>query len=70
MATPGKSHVISAIIELFSRSGASDKLLLSTPTGCAAILINGYTMHALTMLPKSKWMPNQNELENIWQAIN
>ena len=22
------------------------------------------------MLPKSKWVPNQNELENIWQVVN
>ncbi|KAH7908090.1 hypothetical protein BJ138DRAFT_1013451, partial [Hygrophoropsis aurantiaca] len=49
----GKSHIINAVVELFDRCGASDKLLLSAPTGAAAVLIRGYTIHALTFLPKS-----------------
>ncbi|KAG1856187.1 hypothetical protein C8R48DRAFT_608445, partial [Suillus tomentosus] len=48
----GKSHVIRAVVELFKRCGAPEKLVLSAPTGSAAILINGYTIHALTFLPK------------------
>ncbi|KAH7918548.1 hypothetical protein BV22DRAFT_976974, partial [Leucogyrophana mollusca] len=47
----GKSHVISAVVEMFKRCGVSEKLMLSAPTGCSAILINGYTIHALTFLP-------------------
>ncbi|KAH7906875.1 hypothetical protein BJ138DRAFT_1015494, partial [Hygrophoropsis aurantiaca] len=52
MGGTGKSYVIDAVVELFRRCGASSKLLLSAPTGSAAVLINGYTIHALTFLPK------------------
>ncbi|KAG2106627.1 uncharacterized protein F5147DRAFT_549089, partial [Suillus discolor] len=48
----GKSHIICATVELFKRCGAPEKLTLSAPTGSAAVLINGYTIHALTFLPK------------------
>ncbi|KAG2109789.1 hypothetical protein BD769DRAFT_1326697, partial [Suillus cothurnatus] len=48
----GKSHVIRAIVEMFQRCGAPEKLTLSAPTGSAAVLIDGYTIHALTFLPK------------------
>ncbi|KAF8426462.1 hypothetical protein L210DRAFT_808084, partial [Boletus edulis BED1] len=47
----GKSHAIKAIIALFRRCGCPENLLLSAPTGSAAILIEGYAMHALTLLP-------------------
>ncbi|KZT59320.1 hypothetical protein CALCODRAFT_431062, partial [Calocera cornea HHB12733] len=49
----GKSHVIKSIIALFHLAKRTHNLLLSAPTGAAAILINGYTIHALTLLPKS-----------------
>ncbi|KAJ7131642.1 hypothetical protein C8R43DRAFT_895730, partial [Mycena crocata] len=49
----GKSYVIKAVVELFKRCGYSERLLLSAPTGCAAVLIDGYTIHALTFLPQS-----------------
>ncbi|KAG1880085.1 hypothetical protein F4604DRAFT_1578776, partial [Suillus subluteus] len=48
----GKSHVIRAIMEMFRRCGTPEKLTLSAPTGSAAVLIDGYTIHALTFLPK------------------
>jgi len=65
----GKSYVVKAIVELFKRCGASEKLLLSAPTGCAAVLIGGYTIHALTFLPKSKHAPKQLDLESIWRLV-
>ncbi|KAI0062093.1 hypothetical protein BV25DRAFT_1804508, partial [Artomyces pyxidatus] len=49
----GKSHVIGAIAEFFERMALSEKLLMSAPTGIAAVLIQGFTVHALTFLPKS-----------------
>ncbi|KDQ65220.1 hypothetical protein JAAARDRAFT_107209, partial [Jaapia argillacea MUCL 33604] len=49
----GKSHVIRAVVEFFKRCGHSNKILLSAPTGCAAVLIDGYTIHALTFLPQN-----------------
>ncbi|KAF8833629.1 hypothetical protein BDN67DRAFT_873129, partial [Paxillus ammoniavirescens] len=48
-----KSHVIRAIVELFKCCGVSEKILLSAPTGCAMVLIDGYTIHTLTFLPAS-----------------
>ncbi|KAH7920570.1 hypothetical protein BV22DRAFT_1020945, partial [Leucogyrophana mollusca] len=49
----GKSHVIKAVVEMFKRCSVSDWLMLSAPTGCSAVLIDGYTIHALTFLPKT-----------------
>ncbi|KAI0067115.1 hypothetical protein BV25DRAFT_1795700, partial [Artomyces pyxidatus] len=48
----GKSHVIRAISDFFARMDKSERLLLSAPTGIAAVLIQGFTLHALTFLPK------------------
>ncbi|KAJ7070427.1 hypothetical protein B0H15DRAFT_765662, partial [Mycena belliarum] len=48
----GKSFVIKAVVEFFRRCGVSDSMMLSAPTGCAAVLIDGFTIHALTFLPK------------------
>ncbi|KAG1884143.1 hypothetical protein F4604DRAFT_1525519, partial [Suillus subluteus] len=48
----GKSHVIRATVELFKRCSAPEKLTLSTSTGSAAVLIDGYIIHALTFSPK------------------
>ncbi|KAG1839205.1 hypothetical protein DFJ58DRAFT_667899, partial [Suillus subalutaceus] len=66
---PGKSHVIHAIVEMFWRCGAPEKLTLSAPTGSAAVLIDGYMIHALTFLPKCHLPVNQTDLESIWRAI-
>ncbi|KAG1828294.1 hypothetical protein EV424DRAFT_1318595, partial [Suillus variegatus] len=62
----GKSHVIRAIVELFRRCGSTKRLTLSAPTGSAAVLIEGYTIHALTFLPKRQCPIKQHELESIW----
>ncbi|KAG1798685.1 hypothetical protein EV424DRAFT_1303868, partial [Suillus variegatus] len=48
----GKSHVIRVTVEMFRHCRAPEKLTLSAPTGSAAVLIDGYTIHALTFLPK------------------
>ncbi|KAJ7126130.1 hypothetical protein C8R44DRAFT_618120, partial [Mycena epipterygia] len=48
----GKSFVVKAVVEFFRRCGVSERMMLSAPTGCAAVLIDGYTIHALTFLPK------------------
>jgi hypothetical protein len=69
MGGTGKSHIIEAIIELFRQCGYSEKLLVSAATGCAAVLINGYTIHALTFLPSNKASLNQEELEKIWKHV-
>ncbi|KAJ7838242.1 hypothetical protein B0H14DRAFT_2162209, partial [Mycena olivaceomarginata] len=46
----GKSFVIKTVVEFFRRCGMSDQMMLSAPTGCAAVLIDGFTIHALTFL--------------------
>ncbi|KAF8594055.1 hypothetical protein BDV93DRAFT_425186, partial [Ceratobasidium sp. AG-I] len=43
----GKSTVIKAITELFASLGISHKLVRSAPTGIAASLIEGSTLHTL-----------------------
>ncbi|KAF8166598.1 hypothetical protein K438DRAFT_1502175, partial [Mycena galopus ATCC 62051] len=50
----GKSFVIKTVVEFFRRCGVSERMMLSAPTGCAAVLIDGFTIHALTFLPKKK----------------
>ena len=48
----GKSYVIEAIMTFFERTERSQQLLVSAPTGCAAVLIQGNTIHSLTSLPR------------------
>lgn len=50
----GKSFVIKAVVEFFRRCGVSQKMMLSAPTGCAAVLIDGFTVHALTFCQRRK----------------
>lgn len=69
VAGSGKSHVINTIVDVFKLCGNSQQVLLSTPTGCAAVLIHGYTIHALTFLPQSKWKYKKPELEAIWKEV-
>ncbi|KZO91134.1 hypothetical protein CALVIDRAFT_459564, partial [Calocera viscosa TUFC12733] len=66
----GKSHVINCIVSMFAALDMSDSLLLSTPTGAAAIVINGYTIHALTLLPqRKKGRVNMPLLDSIWNGV-
>ena len=66
----GKSHVINALELFFTRFGAHERLQITAPTGCAAVLIKGHTIHALTLLPKGRHTINQAELENIWKHVD
>jgi len=43
----GKSHVIQCIIKLFNMLGRRRELALAAPTGIAAVLIGGQTLHSL-----------------------
>ncbi|KAK6996628.1 PIF1-like helicase-domain-containing protein [Favolaschia claudopus] len=68
----GKSFVIKAVVEFFRRCGVSEKMMLSAPTGCAAVLIDGFTIHALTFLPKKQKERSGSktqELTKIWKDI-
>lgn len=46
----GKMHVIKAILDVFLKLSKYQEILVSAPTGSAACLIDGYTIHALTLM--------------------
>ncbi|VDC05031.1 unnamed protein product [Peniophora sp. CBMAI 1063] len=46
----GKSHVIRAVTSYLGKQGHADWILIAAPTGIAAVLVDGYTIHALTYL--------------------
>lgn len=64
----GKSHVIKSITKLFERLDRQRELFLGAPTGIAAILIGGYTVHALTMLP-DKNRSDFKDLRSMWKYV-
>jgi ATP-dependent DNA helicase PIF1 len=66
----GKSHIIKAIVALFKRCGCPENLLLSAPTGSAAVLIDGYTIHALTFLPGGETSRKASDLQDIWGKVH
>ena len=65
----GKSHVVNLILRLFSLLGKSKRILVAAPTGAAAILIGGHTIHSLTLLPGGNRKDLQ-ELYNIWKGVD
>ena len=65
----GKSHVVNSILRLFSLLGRRGNILVAAPTGAAAILIGGHTIHSLTMLPDGPGKDFQ-ELCRIWDGVD
>ncbi|KID59322.1 arrestin domain-containing protein, partial [Metarhizium hybridum] len=54
----GKSRIIEAIVELFARRGAENRLLVTATSGTAAARINGITIHSacnLSVEQRSAW---------------
>ncbi|KIN98983.1 hypothetical protein M404DRAFT_156400 [Pisolithus tinctorius Marx 270] len=71
----GKSHLIRVIVDVFAQKGHSREILLSAPTGSAACLIDGFMIHALTLM-NSQSMGDANqqtvdmdELQEIWHDV-
>ena len=64
----GKTHVVNSILRLFSLLGKRDKILVAAPTGAAAILIGGQTIHSLTLLPDAPGK-NLQQLCDIWEKV-
>jgi ATP-dependent DNA helicase PIF1 len=62
----GKLHVINTVVNLFEHIGKRDKLLVAAPTGIAATLINGHTIHTLTYLPNPRCRIKTRDLQRIW----
>lgn len=64
----GKSHVVNAILRLFHRLCRRGEIHVSAPTGAAAILIGGYTIHSLVSLPQREGV-NLQELVKMWLGV-
>ncbi len=64
----GKSYVVNAILHLFSLLGRRRQILVSAPTGAAAILIGGYTFHSLLMLPDKEGIDLQ-PMVVLWVGV-
>lgn len=65
----GKSHVVNSILRLFSLLGRRSNILVAAPTGAAAIIIGGHTIHSLTLLPDGPGRDLQ-ELCKIWKDVD
>jgi hypothetical protein len=67
----GKSYVIQSIQEYFHAVGRSNELFLGAPTGAAATVIGGSTLHSLLLInefnPKK---PFFGPLRDVWQDVN
>lgn len=64
----GKSYVIKAILRLFDILGRRNQIFVSAPTGAAAILIGGYTIHSLLLLPNRDNV-NLQLLVQLWDNV-
>ena len=65
----GKSHVIRSIVKLFVMLDRREELHLGAPTGIAAVLIGGNTLHALTLLSPSNKSKDAVNLVAIWRGV-
>ena len=65
----GKSHVVHSVLRLFHLLGQSKSVRVAAPTGAAAILIGGQTIHSLALLPDSAGKDLQ-ELSKIWHGVD
>ncbi|KAF5325769.1 hypothetical protein D9611_000667 [Ephemerocybe angulata] len=65
----GKSHVIKAIVALFTRLGRRSELLLGAPTGIAAVLIGGSTLHSLALINPSGNSSSNHKLQEVWRGV-
>ncbi len=64
----GKSYVVTAILRLFSLIHRRHEVMVAAPTGAAAILIGGYTVHSLLMLPERDGVDLQ-PLVFLWAGV-
>jgi len=61
----GKSHVIKSIVRLHELLGREAELSLGAPTGIAAILIGGRTLHSLIMSSPHSRGSTANDIEKL-----
>lgn len=65
----GKSHLIKALVLLMEKLGRRDELLLGAPTGIAAVLIGGHTMHSLSMTNPHRKSKTTDDLVSLWRGV-
>lgn len=65
----GKTHVIKAMLRLFSLSGRRGEILVAAPTGAAALNVDGYTIHSLLMMPAKLRGKSLSELVKLWRNV-
>lgn len=65
----GKSHLINAFVRFFTECGFPEMLLLGAPTGIAAVLVRGWTLHALCFLSATDIKLKDDELRMIWKFV-
>ncbi|PPQ71220.1 hypothetical protein CVT26_010999 [Gymnopilus dilepis] len=65
----GKSHVIRSIVRLFDRLDRSHELVLGAPTGIAAVLIDGQTLHSLIFATPNSKSRDIAALTRLWMPI-
>lgn len=65
----GKTHVIRSLVLLFERLGRRSDLLLGAPTGIAAVLIGGYTLHSISMSTPHGKSKDVTQLISLWRGV-
>ncbi|KAJ7658989.1 hypothetical protein B0H17DRAFT_954899, partial [Mycena rosella] len=61
----GKSRVIHAIIEFFTRRHEEYRFMVLGPTGSMAALLNGSTHHSVFKIPRESKSKNHDNVEGI-----
>jgi ATP-dependent DNA helicase PIF1 len=69
MGGTGKSYVFGAIVELFDQLQRRHELVIGAPTGIAAALIGGSTLHSLVLSNPSQNTQRSDGLAEIWTSI-
>ncbi|EAU84190.2 hypothetical protein CC1G_08120 [Coprinopsis cinerea okayama7 len=70
MGGTGKSYVIKSIIMLFERLNRGSQLLVGAPTGIAAVLIGGHTLHSLILSGIGKNNSAKDKLIEKWRDVS
>lgn len=65
----GKSHVIRSLVMLFERLGRRSELLIGAPTGIAAVLVGGFTLHSLILATPNKKSNDVVGLSTLWKGV-
>ncbi|KAJ3540727.1 hypothetical protein NMY22_g4175 [Coprinellus aureogranulatus] len=69
MGGSGKSHVVQSISLLLHQLGRRNELLIGAPTGIAAVLIGGATLHSLILASSGKRPGISQKLSDIWKPV-